>query len=106
MLDVTIMPRLTDRALYNKSATVQHAVATDGYNSKYLKHSTLCTQNGFDFLPISFESSGACHPSTLQFIKILANKHSEKSLIPRSILINYSINLISAALHMGEAISV
>ena len=49
MLDVTIMPRLTDRALSNKSATVQHAVATDGYNSKYLKHSTLCTQNGFEF---------------------------------------------------------
>jgi hypothetical protein len=55
MLDVTIMSLLTDTALSKNNATVQHAVATDGYNSKYLKHRTLCTQNGFDFLPLSFE---------------------------------------------------
>ena len=64
MLDVTIKSPLSDTDLSNKSATVQHAVGTDGYNSKYLKHSALCTQNG----------SGACHPSTLQFVKILAKE--------------------------------
>jgi hypothetical protein len=49
VLDITLKSPLTDTGLSNKSAPVQRAVATDGYNSKNLKHSTLCTHNGFDF---------------------------------------------------------
>jgi hypothetical protein len=42
------------------------ATALYGYNSKVSKHSTLCAQTSFDFLPLSLKTSSACHTLCLQ----------------------------------------
>ena len=80
--------------------------AKKAFQDKERKYGTIAEQNNLRFLPLPIESSGAMHPSTLQFVTTVAKHASDFKKIPEKTILNYMLRAISANVQKSIAKSI
>ena len=103
-LDVSIThPATSTNMTSQKSDSIEGSSADRTFSSKNLKFREIASQHDFNFMPIIFETYGHVHSTSLSFLNAIITKSASFHEVPRTIMKNYWIKRLSAALQIGQA---